>query len=38
MVQDSKGEPWWSLVLRDVHFWVPLAVLIGGLLILRWIS
>jgi hypothetical protein len=26
-----------SLVLRDVHFWVPVIVLIGGLLVLRWI-
>jgi hypothetical protein len=27
-----------GLVLRDVHFWVPVAVLVGGLLVLRWIS
>ena len=26
-----------SLVLRDVQFWVPVAVLVGGLLVLRWI-
>jgi hypothetical protein len=26
-----------GLVLRDVHFWVPVAVLIGGLFVLRWI-
>lgn len=26
-----------SLVLHDVHFWVPVAVLIGGLLVLNWI-
>ena len=25
-------------ILTDIHFWVPLAVLIGGLLILRAIS
>jgi len=24
-------------VLKDIHFWVPLAVLIGGLLLLRFI-
>jgi hypothetical protein len=24
-------------VLRDVQFWVPVVVLIGGLLVLRWI-
>jgi hypothetical protein len=26
-----------SLVLRDVQFWVPVIVLIGGLFVLRWI-
>jgi hypothetical protein len=26
---------WWSRVLTDVHFWVPVAVLIGGLLLLE---
>jgi hypothetical protein len=25
-------------VLGDVHFWVPVAVLVGGLLVLRWIE
>ena len=29
---------WWSIVLRDVHFWVPVVVLVGGLLVLSWIS
>jgi hypothetical protein len=24
-------------VLQDIHFWVPVAVLIGGLLLLRFI-
>lgn len=24
-------------VLRDIHFWVPVAVLIGGLLLLKFI-
>jgi len=24
-------------VLTDIHFWVPVAVLIGGLLLLRFI-
>jgi hypothetical protein len=32
------NRSWWSTVLRDIHFWVPIAVLIGGLLVLRWIS
>jgi hypothetical protein len=24
-------------VLRDAQFWIPVVVLIGGLLVLRWI-
>lgn len=27
-----------SLILSDVQFWIPVAVLIGGLLVLGWIS
>lgn len=27
----------WGTILRDAHFWVPVAVLLGGLLLLRWI-
>lgn len=26
---------WLTSVLTDVHFWVPIAVLIGGLLLLE---
>ncbi len=26
-----------SALIRDLQFWVPVAVLIGGLLVLRWI-
>lgn len=26
---------WMASVLTDIHFWVPVAVLIGGLLLLR---
>ncbi|HJQ19417.1 MAG TPA: hypothetical protein VJ867_03640 [Gemmatimonadaceae bacterium] len=25
-----------GLILRDLHFWVPVVVLIGGLLVLAW--
>lgn len=34
---DNRELPrnWLSSVLTDVHFWVPLAVLIGGLLLLE---
>ena len=29
---------WLGLVLRDVQFWVPVVVLVAGLLVLRWIT
>ncbi len=32
---DDRG--WLGTMLRDVHFWVPIVVLLGGLLVLRWI-
>jgi hypothetical protein len=35
--RDPPARSWVSLVLSDVHFWVPVAVLVGGLLVLRWI-
>jgi hypothetical protein len=34
----EQTSGWSSLVLRDVQFWVPVAVLVAGLVILRWIS
>jgi len=34
----ERTQGWLGLVLRDIHFWVPGAVLIAGLLVLRWIS
>lgn len=34
--QDSPGLL--NLILRDVHFWVPVVVLVGGLLVLNWIK
>ena len=37
----NDGNPrdhWMGLVLRDVQFWIPVVVLIGGLLVLRWIA
>jgi hypothetical protein len=33
--QDSRG--WARVVLRDVQFWIPVAVLIAGLFVLRWV-
>jgi hypothetical protein len=34
----ERSRNWLSLVLHDLHFWVPVAVLIAGLVVLRWIS
>lgn len=34
---EQHSRNWLSLVLHDVHFWVPVVVLVGGLLVLRWI-
>jgi hypothetical protein len=34
----TRGRPWFALVLRDVQFWIPVAVLCGGLLVLGWIA
>ena len=36
--QKSERRAWWGVVLRDEHFWIPLAVLVAGLVILRWIA
>lgn len=27
-----------AVIMRDAHFWIPLAVLLGGLAVLEWIS
>ncbi len=34
----SPPPRWWRAILRDVQFWIPLAVLVGGLLLLRWVA
>ena len=36
--REQSSRSWMGLVVRDVQFWVPVAVLVAGLLILRWIS
>ena len=40
-MNDGRREPrsrsWAGLILRDVQFWVPVAVLGVGLLVLHWI-
>ena len=35
MENDLEKARWFRRVLTDSHFWVPLAVLVGGLLLLR---
>ena len=34
---DTSARGWWASILTDIHFWVPVAVLVGGLLLLRFI-
>ena len=34
---DTNARGWWTTILSDIHFWVPVAVLMGGLLLLRFI-
>ena len=36
-VMSEQARNWVTIVLTDIHFWVPVAVLIGGLLLLRFI-
>jgi hypothetical protein len=28
----------WRALLGDLHFWIPVAVLLAGLLVLQWIA
>lgn len=35
---ETQAISWLASVTGDVHFWVPTLVLIGGLLLLRWVS
>ena len=36
--QSAHSNSWLSVVLRDPQFWVPVVVLVVGLVVLRWIS
>ena len=36
--QSARSNSWLSVVVRDPQFWVPVVVLVAGLLVLRWIS
>jgi len=35
---NEKYTAWISTILRDSQFWIPVAVLAGGLILLSWIS
>jgi hypothetical protein len=35
--QAPRNRQWVRLVVRDIQFWVPVAVLCGGVLVLLWI-
>lgn len=35
---NEQPQRWWSPILKDIHFWVPLIVLLAGLIVLRWIA
>ncbi len=38
-LREISGPPlWWRRMLWDIQFWIPLAVLVGGLLLLRWVA
>lgn len=39
MPRTNQGllQKWWSVMLRDPHWWVPVIVLIAGLVVLQWI-
>jgi len=34
---NEQNRNWATIVLTDIHFWVPIGVLIGGLLLLQFI-
>lgn len=34
----DKSRSWLVTMLTDIQFWVPVAALAGGLVLLRWIA
>jgi|SRR5215472_13654763 len=34
----SSSQNWWSVLVRDPHWWVPVIALIVGLVVLEWIQ
>jgi hypothetical protein len=37
VARGGERRSWLTSVLTDIHFWVPLGVLIGGLLLLEFV-
>ena len=37
-VDNEQPRRWYAQVLSDVHLWVPLIVLLGGLILLKSIN
>jgi hypothetical protein len=35
--QAQKSRGVWTMILTDVHFWIPVVVLFAGLAVLHWI-
>ena len=38
MSDSSENRSLLKTILTDLQFWVPVAVLVAGLIVLRWIS
>lgn len=41
MAHDNLTKPSasvWTRILTDVHFWVPVIVLLAGLVVLHWMQ
>jgi hypothetical protein len=34
----SSPRPWWRAMLRDIQFWIPLGLLVAGLMLLKWVA
>lgn len=35
---NERKNPWWAAMFRDEQFWVPLVILIAGLILLSAIQ
>ena len=34
----TPALPWWRAMLGDIQLWIPLIVLVGGLVLLAWVA